>query len=188
MSESIPEITELLNEARKGKKQAENLLLDLIYEKLRTLAARYLRNERDCHTMQPSALVHEAYLKLFKDQRTDWANRAQFYGVAANTMRRILVDYARQYRASKRPDGQQRVDLADFLSQVRERSDEFIALDHALTELAERDPRQARIVELRFFGGLSVEEAAEVVGVSEKTVKRDWASAKAWLQSRMESV
>ena len=137
--------------------------------------------------MQPSALVNEAYLKLFGKHTTDWENRAHFYVSAARTMRRILVDYARKESAIKRPSHRKRVEMSNVLALVRERLREFVALDQALERLAGWDARQAQIVELRFYGGLTVEETAAALGISEKTVKRDWSSARAWLQSQVKS-
>jgi RNA polymerase sigma factor (TIGR02999 family) len=184
----VADITKLLHAASHGDRDAEDLLLEHIYGELHQLASRFLASERPGHTLQPSALVNEAYLKLFGRKKTEWENRAHFYVSAARTMRRILVDYARSGAAAKRPSSQKRVELSNVLALVRDRSREFIALDQALERLAEWDPRQAQIVELRFYGGLTVEETAAALGISEKTVKRDWASARAWLQSQIKSV
>ena len=172
------DITQLLHDARRGERQSEDLLLERIYGELHDLAVRFLSAERPDHTMQPSALVNEAYLKLFGKNTTDWENRAHFYVSAARTMRRILVDYARKESAIKRPSHRQRVEISNVLALVRERSREFVALDQALERLAGWDARQAQIVELRFYGGLTVEETAAALGISEKTVKRDWSSAR----------
>lgn len=182
------DITELLDNARRGDSEAEDRLMERIYSELHQLAARFLSAERSDHTMQATALVNEAYLKLFGKKVTPWANRAHFYGSVARTMRRILVDYARTESAAKRPNRQNRVELSDVLALVRERSAEFIELDRALEKLASWDERQARIVELRFYCGLTVEETAATLGISEKTVKRDWSSARAWLQAQVENV
>jgi RNA polymerase sigma-70 factor (ECF subfamily) len=181
------DITQLIHSARRGEPNAEDILMESIYGELHQLAARLLYSERPSHTLQPSALVNEAYLKLFGKKSTDWENRAHFYVSAARTMRRILVEYARADSALKRPSRQQRVEMSNVLAMVRERSAEFIALDQALEKLAECDARQAQIVELRFYCGLTVEETAAALGISEKTVKRDWSSARAWLQTQVKT-
>ena len=153
-----------------------------LYAELRLLADRYLRHERPDHTLQPTALVHEAYMRLANQHGIDWQNRAQFIGVAATMMRRILVNYALARSAEKRGGGVTQVTLDDSISWDGERDVDLVALDEALTALARLDPRQARIVELRFFGGLSIEETAEAIGASPATVKREWSMAKAWLR------
>ncbi len=180
-----PDITQLLHDARRGSKGAEAVLLEVIYEDLRKLARRHLRLERRDHTLQTSALVHEVYLKLFPSQRTDWESRGQFYAAAAKTMRRILVSYARARLAAKRPPRDGQVDAGDWKDALQSSPEEMLALDAALKELAEGDARQAQIVALRFFCGLSVEETASALGISDKTVKRDWSTARAWLRSRI---
>jgi RNA polymerase sigma factor (TIGR02999 family) len=182
------DITELLRNARAGDPQAEDLLIERIYSELHQLAARLLSVERRDHTLQASALVNEAYLKLFGRKSTDWENRAHFYVSAARTIRRILVEYARADSAAKRPSRQQRAELSEVLACVKERSAEFIALDEALEKLSACDARQAQIVELRFYCGLTVEETAATLGISEKTVKRDWSSARAWLKTQIKNV
>ena len=149
---------------------------------------QFLSSERSDHTLQPSALVNETYLKLFGKKSNDWENRAHFYVSAARAMRRILVDYARSQSALKRPKRSQRVELSNVLEMVRERSREFVALDQALERLASMDARQAQIVELRYYGGLTVEETAAGLGISPTTVKREWSSARAWLQSQVQGV
>ncbi len=184
----MQDITQLLHDARRGERKAEDLLLQRIYSELHHLAVRFLSAERPDHTLQPSALVNEAYLKLFGKNTTNWENRAHFYVSAARTMRRILVDYARTTSAIKRPNPQNRVEMSNVLALVRERSREFVALDEALERLAGWDARQAQIVELRFYGGLTVEETAAALAISQKTVKRDWSSARAWLQTQVNSV
>jgi len=171
----------LLAELRAGNRSAESRLLPLVYAELRRRARRYMRGERPDHTLQPTALVHEAYLRLAGQREVDWQSRAHFFAVAAQLMRRILVDHARARKAEKRGGGEPRVALNESLAMTEEKSAELMALDEALTHLAERDPRQARAVELRFFGGLSEEEAAEVMGISLRTLKRDWSVARAWL-------
>lgn len=162
-----------------------NALFPLVYEELRRLALAYLRAEREEHTLQPTALVHEAYFRLSGQRDVDWGNRAQFVGVAASMMRRILVNHARDRRAQKRGSGATRVALDDAVGLVEERDVDLVALDDALVALAEVDPRGSRVVELRFFGGLGVDETAEVLGVSSATVKRDWGAARAWLRREL---
>jgi RNA polymerase sigma factor (TIGR02999 family) len=156
-------------------------LLPLVYQELRRLAAGYLRRERAGHTLQPTALVHEAYLRMVDQTQVRWQNRAHFFGVAAQMMRRILVDHARSQHAEKRGGDVQKLSLDENIDVSGDRASELVALDEALERLAEIDPQKSRVVELRFFGGLSVEETAEVLGVSAPTVKRHWRLAKAWL-------
>lgn len=177
--------TNLLVRLSKGDKDVLNDLLPLIYDELKRLAASYLRRERSDHTLQPTALVHEAYLKMVDITQVSWQNRAHFIGVAANQMRRILVDYARQHNAQKRGGEFHILTLNEEIDKANEQSTELIALDDALTELAKMDPEKARIVELRYFGGLTVEETAEVMGVSDITIKRHWRMAKAWLYGQL---
>lgn len=178
-----PEITQLLEQVGRGDGKAIDELMPIVYNELRRLAAYYLRSERQGHTLQPTALVNEAFLRLV-GQKTAWQNRTHFFAVAASSMRRILVDYARQKLAEKRGGGEQ-IPLEDTLVFVRERPREFIAIDEALDELAVADPRRARVVELRFFAGLSNEEIAGVLGVHSNTVLRDWNLARAWLRTRI---
>ena len=161
-------------------------LLPLVYAELRRLAAGYLRRERPGHTLQPTALVNEAYLRLVDQSHVHWQNRAHFLGVAAQMMRRILVDHARGQRAEKRGGEIQKLSLDENIDVSGERAADLVALDEALERLAELDPQKSRIVELRFFGGLSVEETAEVLGVSAPTVKRQWRMAKAWLYGQVQ--
>jgi len=174
-------ITELLAELRAGNRSAESKLMPLVYDELRRLAGRYMARERSDHTLQPTALVHEAYLRLIGQRDINWQNRAHFFGVAAQLMRRILVDHARAHKARKRGGSQAKVALDETLTYADNKGAELLAIDEALTRLSHRDARQARIVELRFFVGLTEEEAAEVLGVSTRTVKRDWSVARAWL-------
>ena len=177
-----PEITEKLRQWSDGKQEALDALLPLVYEELHRQAARYLRRERIGHTLQTTALIHETYLKLVDQREVDWQNRAHFFGIAANAMRRILVDYARQRHRAKRGGADETLPLdAVTLAVSEEKSVDLEALDEALTRLAELDERQARIVELRYFSGLSIKETAEVLHISPATVKKDWKSAKAWL-------
>ena len=180
-------VTHLLVELSNGNHAVVDSLLPLIYDELRSLAANYLRRERRDHTLQPTALVHEAYLRLVDQTRVNWQNRAHFFGVAAQLMRRILVDHARAHNAEKRGHDFQMVSLDANIDKAAERSAELIALDDALKELAEIDEQKSRIVELRYFGGLSVEETAEVLGVTPVTIKRHWRMAKAWLHGRMKA-
>jgi RNA polymerase sigma-70 factor (ECF subfamily) len=181
------EITLLLSEVRNGNLAAESRLISFVYEELRRLAKGFMRRERAGHTLQATGLVHEAYLRLLGDRETDWRDRAHFMGFAATIMRRILVEHARERNAGKRGGpNQQRVELKeDSGALVAAQSAEMLDLDRALAQLATVDERLARVVELRYFGGLSVQESAEVLGVSPKTVKRDWAIAKAWLKDEI---
>lgn len=178
------EVTRLLGEAGRGKKEAMHQLLPLVYDELHRLARSYFRRERGEHTLQPTALVHEAYIRMV-DQKSPMETRGHFMAVAATQMRRILLDYARRHRAERRGGGGQKVMLEDTMVIAEQRPLDMIALDSALRHLGELDPAQARLVELRFFGGLSVEETAEVLGVSPATVKRSWSSARAFLHREM---
>ena len=174
------EVTQLLVQLNNGDRSALDSLLPLVYDELRRLADRYLRRERSDHTLQATALVNEAYLRLV-DQNVPWQNRAHFFGVAAEMMRRILVDHARGHQAQKRGSGGIKLSLDEAINMSDERATDLIALDEALTALAEFDPQKSRIVELRFFAGLSIEETAKVLGVGTATVIRQWRMAKAWL-------
>jgi len=176
------QVTELLVRWREGDRRALDELMPLVYEELRRLAAHYMRGERPGHTLQTSALVNEAYLRLAGHEEIEWQNRAHFFAVAAQAMRRILVDHARRRGNLKRGGGAHKVNLDQAMIVSGERAAEVVALDDALARLAEIAPRKSRLVELRFFGGLSVEETAEVLGVSPGTVMRDWTFAKAWLR------
>jgi len=180
MSES-QDVTLLLSALTRGDDAAASKLVPVVYGELRRLADNYMRRERVDHTLQATALVHEAYLKLVEQRSVNWQGRAHFFGVAAQLMRRILIDHARGHVRQKRGGEQKKVSLDEAFVFVERQADELVAVDDSLDRLAKIDPRQARVVELRFFGGLSVEEAAEVLGVSPKTVKRDWSVAKAWL-------
>lgn len=174
------EVTRLLGEIGRGQKQAVNDLLPLVYDELHRLARSYFRRERGEHTMQPTALVHEAYIRMV-DQRAPLESRGHFMAVAATQMRRVLLDYARKHRAARRGGDDQKVLLEDTMVICEQRPLDMILLDVALEKLAALDARQAQLVELRFFAGLSVEETAEVMGVSPATVKRSWSSARAFL-------
>lgn len=175
-------ITHLLKEWSDGDQQALEDLTPLVYDELRQQAARYLRKERPNHSLQATALIHEAFLRLIDVKDVEWQNRAHFFAIAANLMRRILVDHARKRDAEKRGGSQVCLTLDESLALARETDIDLLAIDEALDRLAVIDPQQARIVELRFFSGLTVEETATALGVSPKTVKRDWSVARAWLR------
>jgi RNA polymerase sigma-70 factor, ECF subfamily len=179
------DIATLLSQARQGSSEALDALLPLVYTELRRMAARYLRRERAGHTLQPTALVHEAYIRLIDQENKDWRNRAHFLAIAAHMMRRVLVDHARSRNYQKRGGGAARVALDEAFVFAAERSDEIVALDDAMNALAAVDQRKCQVVEMRFFGGLSVEETAEVLGVSQTTIMRDWSMARAWLYRAM---
>ncbi len=185
MSSPARDVTGLLIALREGDQGAADLLVQAVYADLRKKAAAMLRRERPGHTLQPTALVHEAYLRLVDQKRVVWQNRAHFLGVAAEMMRRILVDHARDRKAQKRGGSHTRVTLDEALASSGPRALDLIALDDALSELATLDLQQSRVVELRAFGGLSVEETAEVMEISPATVKRYWSFSRAWLARRM---
>jgi RNA polymerase sigma-70 factor, ECF subfamily len=185
MAEGRGDISELLAEASLGRSDALDRLIPLVYRELRRIAIHQMRGEREGHTLEPTALVHEAFFRLVDQDRADWQNRAQFFAVAAQLMRRVLVDHARRRAAGKRG-------LAVTLDQdalnrgaCSDHTEEILEVDEILDRLNELDPRQARIVELRYFGGLSVEETAEAMGISARTVKGDWAMAKGWLRAQL---
>src|ERR1017187_1553307 len=177
-------ITQLLHDVEAGDRAAETRLIELVYQNLHRIAQRYMRRERPDHTLQATALVHEAYMEL-RGRKTTWKDRAHFYAAAAQSIRRILVDHARGARAEKRGGGARKLTLNDLLLFSDRESEELLDIHNALDRLAEWDPRQAKIVELRFFGGLTETEIAEVLQVSERTVKEDWKIARAWLQSQL---
>jgi RNA polymerase sigma factor (TIGR02999 family) len=181
------DVTALLGEWSRGDRGALNQLLPLVYAELRRIAARQLRKERVNHTLQPTALVHEVYLRLVDQRQGDWQNRAHFFGVAAQVMRRILVDHARRHGAGKRGEGVRCVSIEDAQEVPASGEMPILALDHALDRLEQVDAELARIVELRAFGGLTIEEAAHVLKVSPSTVKRDCRTAKAWLTRELGS-
>ena len=182
MSESqTHEVTQLLLDWSNGDRAAFDKLLPLVDVELRRLAHRYMSRERAGHTLQTTALVNEAFVRLVNRKNVHWQNRAHFFGIAAQLMRTILVDHARSHACAKRGGGVARLELDEALVVSQQKAAEVIALDHALKELALIDPQQSRIVELRFFGGLTVEETAEVLHVSPATIKREWSTAKAWL-------
>ncbi len=186
ITRSTPSVTILLGQANAGDAQALNQLIPLVYDELRAMAARSMRAERPCHTLRPTALVHEAYLRLV-DQRCDWQGRAHFFAIAARTMRRILVDYARAYRASKR-GAAARIALDESADRAVDQDlplEELLAIHESIGELEQVDPTEARIVELRYFAGLTIEESAQALGLSPATVKREWRIARAWLHRRL---
>jgi RNA polymerase sigma factor (TIGR02999 family) len=175
------EVTEILHEWSDGDADAPARLMPLVYNELRRQARNYLARERGSHTLQPTALVHEAYLRLVDQTRISWQNRAHFFGIAANMMRRILVDHARAHASEKRGGAAVRLSIEDVQIPLEQRAADLIALDEALEKLIGFDERKAKIVELRFFGGLTDEEIAEVLGVSTRTILRDWKTARLWL-------
>lgn len=181
MSSTPQDITQLLKDWSNGDAEAPTQLMPLVYQELRRLANHYMAHERDSHTLQPTALVNEAYLRLIDQTRVTWQNRAHFFGIAAQLMRRVLLDHARAHHAEKRGGVAKRLSLNEAAILPEERAADLIALDEALKGLAKLDERKSRIVELRFFGGLGVDETAEVLGIHRATVLRDWSVAKAWL-------
>jgi RNA polymerase sigma-70 factor (ECF subfamily) len=178
---SEQDVTELLLEWQQGDKCALDKLTPLVYEELRRIAHRYVQRERDGHTLQTTALVNEAYVRLVGGRKIEWQNRAHFFAVTAQVMRHILIDHARRRHYAKRGGEAQQVSFDDAALMSPERAAELVALDEALSELARLDARKSRVVELRYFGGLSLEETADVLEVSVMTVRRDWRAAKAWL-------
>ena len=187
MSPSQNEVTQLLHAWSDGNKAALEELTPLVYAELRRLAEKYMRRERAGHPLQTTALVNEAYVRLIDLRQVRWQNRAHFFGVAAQLMRHILVDFARARRRAERGGYKQQVSLEEAAVAPKEKSADFIALDDALKSLAEIDPRKSRMVELRFFGGLSVEETAEALNVSPRTVMREWSLARDWLYRELSS-
>lgn len=180
------EVTQILHDWSGGDASAAERLMPLVYDELRRLAGSYLRRERSDHTLQPTALVNEAYLKLVDQSRVSWQDRHHFFGVAAQMMRRVLVDHARANAAEKRGGQRGKVSLDDVDVSTGQRAAELVELDEALQRLAEVFPRKGKVVELRFFGGFSVEESAEILGVSDKTIMREWESAKLWLYRELD--
>lgn len=185
MSPAQPDVTVLLSQLTAGNQGAADKLIPVVYDELKRLARGYMRRERPDHTLQTTALVHEAYLKLVQQRTANWQGRSHFFGIAAQLMRRILIDHARAHLREKRGGAQLILPLNEALVFSPEHSEDLLRLDEALNRLSELDPRQGQVVELRFFGGLSVEETAEYLDVSPKTVKRDWAVAKAWLHGEL---
>lgn len=187
MDAGLPQnVTELLQAASQGDQAAAEALIPLVYDELRRLARSYMRRERPGHTLQTTALVHEAYLRLVS-QNAGWTNRSHFFGIASTMMRRILVDQAKGHHRKKRGGGAVQVTLDDPAVMLQESNAELLALDEALGRLEKLDPKRARIVELRFFGGLSNEEASKVLDISTATIQRQWAGAKAWLYHELKS-
>ena len=185
MTPASGDVTHLLTEIRSGSPEARDKLIPLVYEHLRRLAASYMRRERPDHTLQATALVNEAYLRLVSQKRISWQDRAHFFAIAARLMREILVEHARAHQTEKRGGKLEKLPLDQSLEFSPAKSRELIDLDDALESLARLDPQQARVVELRFFGGLTEEETAEVLGISSRTVKRDWVTARAWLHGEL---
>ncbi len=183
---SSTQVTQLLGRWRSGDREALDALVPLVYDELKRIAQRYLRNERHGHTLQSTALVHEAYVRLTNQQLPQWQNRAHFFAVAAQLMRQILVDHARAHRADKRGGGACKLTMKEAEQSPQKVDVDVIALDDALKTLSELDVQQGKVVELKFFGGLSIEETAEVLGVSASTVKRDWITARAWLHRELD--
>ena len=186
MEENPQKITQLLNQWSNGDAEVLDDLMPLVYKELRRQASRYLRRERANHTLQPTALINEAYLKLINQRDVKWQNRAHFFAIAAQAMRRILVDYAKTRNREKRGGAAENLPLDEAYAIVsKEKSVDLVALDEALNKLAQFDERQAKVVELRYFSGLSIDETAEVLGVSNVTIRRDWNMAKAWLHQEI---
>jgi RNA polymerase sigma factor (TIGR02999 family) len=179
------QVTELLVRWRKGDRHALDALIPLVYEELRHIAQHFLQREKPGHTLQSTALVHEAYVRMVGQNLPEWQSRAHFFGIAAQLMRQILVDHARARQAAKRGGDVFKISLDDSTALPEQRDLDLIALDDALKSLTELDPQQSRIVELRYFAGLTIEDTSEVLGISPATVKRDWATARAWLQREM---
>ena len=187
MAASQHEVTELLRQWRNGNQQALDKLTPLVYDELHRLAHQYIGRERPGHTLQTTALVNEAYLRLVEQKDVDWESRAHFFAVSAQVMRHILVDYARQHASAKRGGELQKVVLDEQIIVSRERAAELVSLDEAMQTLNEIYPRRSKVVELRYFGGLNNKEAAEVLKVSEATIERDWRFAKAWLYRELQA-
>jgi RNA polymerase sigma-70 factor, ECF subfamily len=186
MPASAQQVTVLLKRLKKGDPEAPGRLIPLVIDELRRLARHYMRNERVGHTLQPTALVNEAYLRMIGYRSLDWQSRSHFIAVAASIMRQVLTDYARRRLAAKRGNDLEDVRLDDLRDSLSvEQSEELLALNEALDRLKQMNPRQSQIVEMRYFGGLSIEETSEALGVSPITVKRDWAVARAWLRAEL---
>ena len=179
------QITELLAEWREGNQSALDELYPLVYDELHRLARRYMSRERKGHTLQTTALINEAYVRLVDQKNVNWANRSHFFAISAQIMRRILIDHARRHAYAKRGGGAQQVSLEEVAAVTADQGRELMRLDEALKSLAERDPRRSQVVELRYFGGLNNEEIAGVLNVSENTVTRDWNMARAWLYQQL---
>ncbi len=184
-SDRNSEVTRMLLSLEEGDGSAAKRLFPVVYDDLRDLASRYLNDERKGHTLQPTALVHEAYMRLVDQTRVDWQGRTHFFAVGAQAMRRILVDHARKRQAAKRGGGLQRITLDERMAVEWRREEDLLALDDALIKLAELDPRQAKMVELRFFSGLKVNEVAEVLGMPKRSVEREWTMVRSWLRREL---
>ncbi len=182
---ALTDVTALLVGWSQGNREALDKLIPLVYEELRRLASRYLHHERPNHTLQTTALVHEAYLRLIDQRNANWQNRVQFFAVSAELMRRILVDYARSHVAAKRGGGFTMLSLDEAMVPSPQSSANLVALDRALKTLAAIDPQQSRVVEMRVYGGMTVDETAEALGISSRTVRREWSMAKAWLHRQI---
>jgi RNA polymerase sigma-70 factor, ECF subfamily len=182
---AVGDVTQLLYRVRGGDHGAHTELMGLVYQELRALAGRYMRREDVGHTLQPTALVHEAFIRLIEIKEVEWQDRAHFFAMAAQLMRRVLVDHAREQKAAKRGGGQQVYQLEEAFVLAEGRSDQLLELDELLDRLKILDLRKAKIVEMRFFGGLTEDEIAEVLGVSARTIKREWAFSRAWLLAEM---
>lgn len=182
MTPSLSNVTQMLHDWSNGDREAIDKLIPVVYRELRRQAVRYLRRERPGHTLQPTALIHEAYLRLIDQRSVQWQNRAHFFAISAQLMRRILVNHARDRQAAKRGGSDIKLPLEEAMIASEGKEVDLVALDEALERLATIDPQQSHVVELKFFSGLSVEETAEVLGVSPRTDKRDWNVAKAWLR------
>ncbi len=185
MSDGAGEVTRLLGQLRAGRREAADELAPLIYGELHKLAAACMRRERPSHTLQATALVNEAYMRLIGQHDVEWQNRSHFYGIAAQTMRRVLLDYARKHQAAKRGGPAMRFRVDEALLVSEQQLDLVLAVDESLKRLEQIDPQQGRLVELRYFAGLNVEQAAEALGISTATVKREWQFAKTWLQREL---
>ena len=185
MSSDRPGVTRLLEAWSQGDESALEKVMPLVYDELHRMARRFMSRQKPGHTLQATALINEAFIKLVGQEEKRWTNRTHFFAVAAQAMRHILVDYARSKQSTKRAGSEQRVEFDEALSVSTDRASEIVALDEALVELARVDPRKARVVELRYFGGLSVEETARVLDISTVTVLRDWSLAKAWLHRQL---
>ena len=188
MTSSSSNVTQMLRDWSNGDREVVDKLIPVVYEELRRQAARYLRRERPGHTLQTTALIHEAYIRLIDQKNVRWQNRAHFFAIAAQLMRRILVDHARSRQAAKRGGSDIKLPLEEAMIASEGREVDLVALDEALERLAAIDPQQSRVVELKFFSGMTVEETAEVLDVSPRTVKRDWNVAKAWLRREISKV
>jgi RNA polymerase sigma factor (TIGR02999 family) len=184
-SDTTQDITHLLRQFSDGNREALDDLLPLVYDELRRQAANYLRRERHDHTLQTTALIHEAYIKLINPREVRWQNRAHFFAIAAQTMRRVLVDYARSKLCKKRGGDPIQITLDEGVMKSDQKSIDLLALDEALTRLAALDEQKARVVELKYFSGMTTEETAEVLGISSRTVERNWLMAKAWLNREL---